>query len=98
MTKSFVIVIFCSLSLPLHAESKPTTTIENDHYRADVDSENGVICKIFDKGGGIDLISEPRLADNFRMLIPLPDLEANYINGKDQRLSSLDRESDSMVL
>lgn len=65
--------------------------IENAAYRIEVDSRNGVIRSIFDKVGQTELIGEPRLAENFRLLLPLPDLEGNYILGKDQRLTSLKR-------
>src|SRR5689334_20123633 len=101
MMKTLLIAIICSLSLLTSGraeENKTKTTLENDLYRVDVDSETGVICKIFDKTGGIDLITEPRLADNFRLLIPLPDLEGNYLNGKEQRLASIDKEPNSLLL
>jgi hypothetical protein len=63
-----------------------------------VDSENGTIIGFRDRIGGIDLITEPRLADNFRLLVPLPDLEANYILGREQRLTSIEKGPDSLDL
>jgi hypothetical protein len=77
---------------------KKTVKIENHLYSVEVDSQNGVIYRIFDKIGQLDLLVEPRLADNFRLLIPLPDLEANYIPGKAQRLTSIEQTGDSMTL
>lgn len=69
--------------------SSERTTLENQYYRVDVDPVNGLIVRLRDKIGGLELITEPRLADNFRLLVPLPELEGNYILGKQQRLSSL---------
>src|SRR5208337_2243289 len=61
--------------------------IENGLYRLEVDAERGLIQRIFDKAGKVELIAEPRLADNFRLLLPLPGLEANYIFGPEQQAS-----------
>jgi hypothetical protein len=72
--------------------------IENPHYLVAVDAANGAIVKLLDKKSGINLISEPRLADNFRLLIPLPDLEANYILGREQRLARYEKGPDSLKL
>ena len=64
-----------------------TIKIENDFYCVEVDPLTGIIYRLFDKTDKINLLTEQRLADNFRLLLPLPDLEANYILGKEQRLS-----------
>ena len=52
---------------------------ENDYYRLDIDPQNGSVRGLADKVAGLELVAEPRLAENFRLLLPLPDLEANYI-------------------
>jgi hypothetical protein len=72
--------------------------IENGWYRLEVDSEKGLIQRILDKGSGVELIVEPRLADNFRLLLPLPDLEANYILGREQQLTSVKRIANGLTL
>src|SRR5580765_6208240 len=91
---SFVLHLLLLSAQP--AQSK--ATVENNLYRVEVNAQNGVISRILDKTSGIELISEPRLADNFRMLIPLPDLEGNYIVGKGQIVSELERKPDSLLL
>src|ERR1051325_2791691 len=106
--KVFLVATACSLALEGWAqaaassprglqEDHPKTTIENRLYRVEVDSGNGVIRRVLDNTSGIDLFSEPRLADNFRLLIPLPDLEGNYISGSQQKLSALEREPESLL-
>ena len=51
---------------------------------------SGVITRLHDKPGDLDLLAEPRLAESFRLLLPLPDLEANYLLGRDQRLTGVE--------
>ena len=72
--------------------------LENAHYHIEIEETRGIILGIRDKVGGYDLISEPRLAENYRLLLPLPQMQSNYILGKDQRLSSLDALDDGVRL
>ena len=78
--------------------------IENGLYQVEVARSNGVIRRIRGKRGGPDLLAEPRLADNFKFSLPLPGdaawqaTEANYIEGKDQRLTSYTTTDDRLVL
>lgn len=82
--------------LPRMPAYDPRTSlkIEDDRYLVEVNQSSGAITRIADKKGGLELIREPRLADNFRFTLPIPGkepidtLEANYIWGKDQKLSS----------
>ena len=50
---------------------------ENDFYRVEIDASTGGVRGLFDKTAKVELISEPRLAQSFRLLLPLADLEAN---------------------
>jgi len=58
--------------------------LENTFFIVEVKQPHGLISRIFDKVSKIELITDLRLADNFRLLIPLPDFEGNYILGKEQ--------------
>ena len=70
----------------------------------EVSRSNGAITRILDKKGGIELIREPRLADNFRFTLPIPGkkpwqtIEANYIWGNRQKLSSFDASAKKLTL
>jgi hypothetical protein len=75
-----------------------TVKMENDLYCVEIDSQTGVISRILDKIGQVDLLIEQRLADNFRLLLPLPQLEANYILGKKQALTSAEQIGNGMTL
>ncbi len=72
--------------------------IENGSYRVEVDSESGLILRLLDKKRPVDLTTEPSLADNFTPLLPLPDLEANYIYGREQQLSSHEKTANRLTL
>ena len=78
--------------------------LENNSYRVEVSRDNGAITRIFDKTAKLDLIREPRLADNFKFTLPLPGkepwetIEANYILGKDQPLGSCKIEGQALRL
>ena len=75
-------------------DERNSMKLENNRYRVEVRRTNGAITRILDKTAGLDLIREPRLADNFKFTLPLPGkepwetIEANYILGKDQPLGS----------
>ena len=58
--------------------------IENDFYRVEIEPSTGAVRHLFDKLAKVGLIAEPRLAESFRLLLPLPDLESNYILSAEQ--------------
>jgi len=60
--------------------------IENNVYRIDVNDTTGVIFSLFIKPWNEDLIKEKRLADSFRINLPLPGRLDNYIYGKKQKI------------
>ncbi len=69
-------------------------TLSNDRYLVEVAPTNGAIVRILDRLGNLELLSEPRLADNFKFSLPIrgetawQSTEANYILGKDQKLTA----------
>ena len=96
-TVKWVLVLFSLVTgihqAPVSGAAGHAVQLENEFYAVEVKHPHGLISRVYDKVGRIDLITEPRLADNFRLLIPLPDLEGNYVLGKDQKLTSLDQET-----
>ena len=79
------------ISVDLSLNGNKAMKIENNFYQVEVSRENGTITSILDKIGGLNLILEPRLADNFKFTLPLPGKEAwqategNYVLGKEQQ-------------
>lgn len=84
--------------------SKKSICIEDERYRVEVSRAHGTVSRILDKERSIELIREPRLADNFRFTLPIPGkepwqtIEANYIRGDQQKLSSFDRGAKKLAL
>jgi hypothetical protein len=109
MVLAFVLAT-CGAWVILSAAAVPTPsnknllTLENEFNRLEVTLPNGVITRIRDKRAGIELIAEPRLADNFKVSLPLPGkyawqaTEGNYILGREQQLTSHTKGEDSLVL
>lgn len=58
------------------------------------DDEHGRLVLLRHRQLGIDLVTEPRLAENFRLLLPLPDWRGHYLSGREQRLSGADLAAD----
>jgi hypothetical protein len=76
----------------------PTHRLENTQYALDFDRESGRLLQLRDKIGGFDLIQEPRLAENFRLLLPLPHMRGNYILGTEQTLTSAEKSANGIAL
>ena len=97
---AFIVFLAIAGFYPVHATGQTASRLrlENELYIVEVTRSHGLISRIFDKVGKIELITEPRLADNFRVLVPLPDLEGNYVLGKEQKLTSFEQKSDRLTL
>lgn len=49
------------------------------------------------KSPAMEIIREPKLGENFRLLLPLPDYQANYFNSRDQQVTRIDSTNDSVT-
>ena len=93
-----------TLPVSLAYDPAESIRIENAIYRLDVSRQNGAITRLLDKVGGLDLIREQRLANNFKFSLPIPGKEAwqategNYILGKDQPLTSAETRDSNLTL
>jgi hypothetical protein len=78
--------------------------LEDERYLVEVKRSNGAVTRIRDKQGDVELIREPRLADNFRFTLPIPGkepwqtIEANYLWGNQQKLSSFNSATKKLTL
>lgn len=54
------------------------------------DGATGTLLTLEDPVAGASFVAEPRLAENWRLLVPLPELRHHYVSGRAQRLSSVD--------
>ena len=64
-------------------------TLDNGKVRIEIEREHGCIVRFMHKRLEIELVGEQRLAENFRLLLPLPFWRGHYIFGKEQRLSDV---------
>lgn len=72
--------------------------LENELYLLEIEPEHGALVRLRDKMGNLELITEPRLAENFRLLLPVPGMHANYILGTEQELTSAEKTAQGIRL
>jgi hypothetical protein len=65
--------------------------LENEHWRATFDSGSGALTGLERKASGWIIYRRPELGISFRMLAPLPDRRDNFILGRRQRASRVQR-------
>ncbi|MCX6642277.1 MAG: DUF6259 domain-containing protein [Candidatus Bathyarchaeota archaeon] len=56
-----------------------------------LDHQNGNLVGLTWKNPTLEVIQEPRLGENFRLLLPLPDYEANYFVSSEQNVSRIEK-------
>ena len=91
-------LVSCWLLLSVPLAAADSIVLENDKIRLEVDSQHGTLERLVDKTSSVDLRSDPLTADNYRLLVPLPDAPQNYILGRHQRLSYSQLLPNRMVL
>ena len=72
--------------------------LENDQVRLECDPACGTFARILDKSSGIDMAPAEGMAENFRLVLLLPDKNTATILGKDQKLSKVERTEDNLSL
>ena len=77
---------------------KKPIRLENEQCVVEVRQDNGTITRFLDKASGIELTSSGELAENFRLLLLLPDKSTATILGKDQELSGVTRSAEGLTL
>ena len=96
-----VVMAAGTTALPANADR---LVLENSLYRVEVHRPNGTVARVYDKVGRLELIQEPRLADNFKFTLPIlgaaawQSTEANYILGRNQQLTGLEQDDDHLRL
>jgi len=85
-------------------DPRSSIRLEDESCLIEVSRANGSITRIYDRKAGLELILEPRLAESYRFALPIPGkepwqtLEANWIRGRDQTLSSFRLEGGKLTL
>ena len=74
-----------------------TEVVETPICQLRLDRRNGNLIGLTWKDPSLEVIAEPRLGENFRILLPRPGYEANYFTSSEQQVSRIDRTSDGVT-
>lgn len=83
------------------ADGSPATeirTVETANATLTLVAKSGDLIGLHWKHPAVDIIGEPKLGENFRILLPKPGHEASYFNSRDQVLSRIEQSRDRLVL
>ncbi len=69
-----------------------------EDYALGIDERTGSLVRLHDRRLDVELISERRLAESFRLLLPTPQLEANYVVGTEQAPPEVERSERGIVI
>ena len=93
------------LLIPVLAQAQADTGVRNSDVRI-IDTPNAILrlnaesCDLVGldwKTPALPIIAEPRLGENFRLLLPKPGYEAAYFNSRAQKVSRIDALPDGVV-
>ena len=73
-------------------------TVETTNATLSLDAKSGDLVGLHWKHPAVDIIREPKLGENFRILLPQPGYEASYFDSRDQVLSRIEQSHDRVVL
>src|SRR5690349_2281220 len=78
------------------AQSSPVLAkqIEMTDVIVSLKADSGDLIGVEWKRPHLQIIGESRLGENFRLLLPKPDYEANYFNSRDQVLKRIEKSAD----
>jgi hypothetical protein len=80
-----------SIGAPAHSARPTAWTIENEHFSLSLDPVTGALSSMFVKRNQSEMIGEKRLLANFRLCLPLPDYQCNYVEGLVQKPVAVNR-------
>jgi len=92
------------VAYPQRFDPRRSLLLEDGNCLVEVSRANGSITRIRDEVSGLDLILEPRLAGSYRFALPIPGkepwqtIEANWIVGREQKLSTFRQEGGKLTL
>ncbi|MEN6601486.1 MAG: DUF6259 domain-containing protein [Bryobacteraceae bacterium] len=75
-----------------------TKIVDTPLAKLRLNSQNGNLEGVTWKDPGTELIKEPRLGENFRLLLPRPGCEANYFVSGEQQVSRIEERNDGVTL
>jgi hypothetical protein len=92
-------VIACTVN-SIFAWQRPAEsarTIETAGATLRIDAASCDLVGVHWKSPALDVIDEPSLGENFRLLLPTPGYEAAYFNSRDQKVSRIEASADGVT-
>ena len=77
--------------------SAQVRTVETPVATLRLSEETGDLIGLRWKSPGMEIIGESRLGENFRILLPQDNYQANYFNSRDQKVSHIEVAPDGVV-
>ncbi len=74
-----------------------TEAVETPVCQLRLDRRNGNLIGLTWKDPSLEVIKEPRLGENFRILLPRPDYEANYFLSSEQAVSRIEKTANGVM-
>jgi hypothetical protein len=93
-----VSLLLLSLFIPALPLAAQTRTIDTPVAVLRLSEPSGDLVGIRWKNPNLDLIAEPRLGENFRILLPRPGYEADYFLSRNQKVTRIDAIPDGVQL
>ena len=84
------------IAVALHG-APAVRTIETPNATLRLNAQSGDLIGVHWKKPALQIITEPRLGENFGILLPKPGYEASYFNSHDQRVSRIESNSEGAV-
>src|SRR5499427_629859 len=84
----------CCLTVSATAQIR---TIETTAATLHLSEDTGDLVGLHWKDPNLEVIGEPRLGENFRLLVPKIGYEANYFNSRDQHVSRFESIPDGVI-
>ena len=72
--------------------------LENEHFSLTLSRKTGALSSFFVKRNRSELIGENRLIANFRICLPLPEYQCNYIDGMANSPVKIERAGNSIIV
>src|ERR1039458_1858723 len=98
MNRLFVLWLCVPLALPALAEMPPALrAVETPNATLRLNAESCDLVGLDWKSPALEIIAEPRLGENFRLLLPRPGYEAAYFNSREQKVNRIETTADGVV-
>lgn len=98
LTSRIVLLLFSLFLLGPHSARAGEVVLQDSKVLVTFSSETGALTRLVDKTTGWTIARRPDLGMSFRMLVPLPDRQDNFILGQKQRAASVERVSKNEIV